>query len=112
VSRDWRLYWDDILEACEKVLRYTAGMDRDGFTADEKTRDAVLRNLEIIGEAAKHLPPEARQLAGHIEWKKTHAYFGVDADIVWIVVQEKVPELLAALQSAEGHAPLADNAEL
>jgi hypothetical protein len=52
VSRDWRLYWDDIIEACEKVLRYTAGMDRDAFAADEKTRDAVLRNLEIIGEAA------------------------------------------------------------
>jgi uncharacterized protein with HEPN domain len=113
VSRDWRLYWDDIIEACEKVLRYTAGMDRHAFDVDEKTRDAVLRNLEIIGEAAKHLPSEARQLAGHIEWKKicgfrdylTHAYFGVDSDIVWSVVQEKVPELLSALKSADSANP-------
>ena len=84
-------------------------MDRDAFEADEKTRDAVLRNLEIIGEAAKHLPLESRQLATSIEWRKiygfrdylTHAYFGVAPDIVWSVIRDKVPELLDALQSAE-----------
>lgn len=83
MSRDWRLYWDDIIAACEKVLRYTHGMDRDALLADEKTHDAVLRNLEVIGEAAKHLPDEARQLAGEIEWRKicgfrdylAHAYY-------------------------------------
>jgi uncharacterized protein with HEPN domain len=88
---------DDIVEACQKVLRYTASMDREAFLADEKTRHAVLRNLEIIGEAAKHLPSEARQLASDIEWKKicgfrdylTHAYFGVDTDIVWSVISDK-----------------------
>jgi uncharacterized protein with HEPN domain len=109
VSRDWRLYWDDIIAACEKVLRYTDGMDRESFLEDEKTFDAVLRNLEVIGEAAKNLPPEARQLASEIEWRKiagfrdflAHAYFGVDPDIVWSVVQDKIPELLAALRSVD-----------
>jgi uncharacterized protein with HEPN domain len=109
VSRDWRLYWEDIITACEKVLRYTQGMDRDALLADEKTHDAVLRNLEIIGEAAKHLPDEARQLAGEIEWRKicgfrdylAHAYFGVDPDIIWSIVSDKIPELFASLQSVD-----------
>jgi len=109
VSRDWRFYWDDIIGACEKIERYTAGLDRDAFIADDKTGDAVIRNLEVIGEAAKHLPPEARELASDIEWKKIcgfrdfliHAYFGVDPDIVWSVVSDKVPELLRALQAVD-----------
>ena len=53
VSRDWRLYWNDMTAAAEKVVRYTSGMDARSFSLDEKTRDAVLRNLEIIGEAVK-----------------------------------------------------------
>lgn len=56
MSRDWRLYWDDLRESCEKIRRYTAGMDLQAFRDDEKTYDAVVRNLEIIGEATKHLP--------------------------------------------------------
>ncbi len=49
--RDWRLYWDDILIACRKILRFVAGLDQTGFRADERTYDAVLRNLEVIGKA-------------------------------------------------------------
>ncbi len=49
-ERDWRLYADDIIEACGKVRRFVAGMTYDAFAADERTRDAVIRNLEIIGE--------------------------------------------------------------
>lgn len=56
MSRDYRLYLDDIQEACAKVLRYTRGMSFAGFMSDEKTFDAAVRNLEIIGEAAKHIP--------------------------------------------------------
>ncbi len=106
--RDWRLYWDDIMTACERVQRYTLGIDRTGFVNDEKTVDAVIRNLEIIGEAAKNLPSEARDLCPEIEWRKiaglrdilAHAYFGIDMDILWNVVQVKVPELLKALRRA------------
>ena len=60
-ERDWRLYADDIVEACGKIRRFIAGMDYDTFAADERTRDAVVRNLEVIGEAAKHLPEEVTE---------------------------------------------------
>jgi uncharacterized protein with HEPN domain len=70
VSRDWRLYWDDILIACRKILRFTAGLDKAGFRSDERTYDAVLRNREVIGEAVKNLPEDARNRAPAIEWKK------------------------------------------
>ncbi len=56
MSRDWRLYADDVLEACGKIRRFVQGMSYEAFVADERTRDAVIRNLEIIGEAAKKLP--------------------------------------------------------
>ena len=108
MSRDWRLYWRDILSFCERVDRYTSGMDLATFEADDRTYDAVLRNLELIGEAAKQLPPEARGLAPQIEWRKiagmrdmlAHAYFGIDHDILWDVVTNKVPELQRAMDAA------------
>ena len=108
MSRDWRLFWDDFIASCEKVLRYTAGMDRFAFESDDKTVDAVIRNLEIIGEAAKKLPPVARGQCPNVEWRKVvgfrdfvaHAYFGLDMGIVWNVVQVKVPELLEAMRRA------------
>lgn len=107
MSRDWRLYWKDILQSCRKIERYTAGLDRSAFEADEKTRDAVLRNLEIIGEAVKNLPDEARSLAKDVEWRQiaglrdilAHGYFGIDDDILWDVVSSKVPDLRARLEN-------------
>ncbi len=60
MSRDPRLYLEDIVRACEKIERYTAGLNMDGFIQDERTHDAVLRNLEVIGEAAKRVPAEVR----------------------------------------------------
>ncbi len=106
MSRDWRLYWLDALESCRKVERYVAGLDRAAFEADERTLDAVIRNLEIIGESVKKLTPEARALAPQIDWRKisglrdilAHAYFGIDKDIIWDVVANKVPELRRALE--------------
>lgn len=56
MSRDWRQYTDDIRAACEKIIRYTAHLDSVALSQDERTYDAVLRNLEVIGEAAKHVP--------------------------------------------------------
>lgn len=86
---------DDMLEAVEKINRYTKDFDYDRFLADERTSDAVVRNLEIIGEAASRLPVEIRQQFPHIEWKKIiglrnrviHEYFGVDLEIVWYIIQ-------------------------
>ena len=100
MSRDWQFYWQDALTACRKIVRYTEGLDRAAFEADERTVDAVLRNLEIVGEAVKALPKGARDRAPTIEWRKiaglrdvlAHAYFGIDLDIIWDIVESKVPE--------------------
>ncbi len=100
MPRDGLVFLDDILEACDKVARYTDGMTVDQFRLDEKTTDAVVRNLEIVGEAAKKLAPELRAMIP-IDWKRIaslrdvliHQYFGVDVDIIWDIVQTKVPDL-------------------
>lgn len=105
-TRDWRLYADDILESCGKVRRYVTGMSYEAFAADERTLDAVIRNLEIIGEAAKCLPDEVVASAPGIEWRKirgmrdvlAHAYFGVDPKVVWDVATTKLDALEAAVR--------------
>jgi uncharacterized protein with HEPN domain len=105
MSRDWSLYLDDILICCRKIRKYTEGMTLEQFTADEKTYDAVVRNLEIMGEAAKNIPPSVQALISRIDWRKpaglrdviAHAYFGIDDAILWDVIQNKVAELQQAI---------------
>ncbi|MGH7193159.1 MAG: HepT-like ribonuclease domain-containing protein, partial [Candidatus Saccharimonadales bacterium] len=70
MSRDWRVWLDDILEGCRRIRTYTAGLDRDLLVANQLVYDAVLRNLEIIGEAAKRVPVDVRQQMPTIEWAK------------------------------------------
>ena len=85
MHRDHRLYLDDILEAISKIREYTTGLDYSAFVEDSKTQDAVVRNLEIIGEAAGRLPEPIRLASPEIEWCKivglrnilAHEYFGV-----------------------------------
>ena len=104
---------DDIIECCEKIGRYVAGRDRDTFAADELVEDAVLRNLEIIGEAIKHLPDAISSRLPHVDWKGlagmrdilSHSYFRVDPDLVWGVVQAELPELLRTLQAFKSEGP-------
>jgi uncharacterized protein with HEPN domain len=106
VSRDYVLYLNDMQSACEKILRYTRDLTFDAFMNDEKTFDAVIRNLEILGEAAKHISPEVRARHPQIGWRKiagmrdviAHKYFGVDEDILWDVIQNQVPVLLGQVQ--------------
>jgi uncharacterized protein with HEPN domain len=96
----------DIRQCCEKILSYTAGMDQERFAENDLVTDAVLQNLEFIGEATKHLPDDVRARMPVIEWKKiagmrdmlSHVYYRVDPGIVWDVVQNKVPELLRTLE--------------
>jgi len=101
MPRDSRVYLEDILEATRKITVYTGGLSKAAFLEDEKTIDAVVRNLEVIGEAVKNLPEHLRTQHSTVEWKKIaglrdiliHEYFGLDAEIVWDIVQHKVPAL-------------------
>ncbi|MFW6103037.1 MAG: DUF86 domain-containing protein [Chloroflexota bacterium] len=101
MSRDRRLYLDDILEAIRRIREYTKAQDGQTFLADQKTQDAVIRNLEIIGEAAGRLPESIESEAPGVEWRKirglrnvlAHEYFGVNLPIVWDVVENKLDSL-------------------
>ncbi len=100
-------YIEDMLEAAEKIERYTDAMNREEFVSDEKTVDAVLRNLEILGEASKVISGDVREQAPEIPWsemagmrdKLIHGYATIDLDIVWQTVSEDVPPLRSELES-------------
>ena len=106
MSRDYRLYLDDMLIALEKVLRFTQGVDLAHFVDDERTFDAVVRNLEIIGEAAKHIPAAVQARYPDVEWRSiaglrdivAHEYFGIDEDILWDIIIHQVPALLTRVR--------------
>ena len=70
MSRDFRLYLEDVEVACEKIIRFTTGLSASQFAEDEKTLDAVVRNLAVIGEAVKGLPAEMREQYDYVPWRK------------------------------------------
>lgn len=106
MPRSTEIYIADILEAANKIIDYTKKLTKDDFLEDGKTCDAVVRNLEIIGEAAKKIPIKARTSYPKVEWQKVaglrdiliHEYFGVDTEIVWDIVKNKVPKLISHLK--------------
>lgn len=110
MSREWRLYLDDIRSCCDRVLTYTSGLDFEGFVTRSMTYDAVIRNLEIIGEAAKNLPEDVRARYPEIEWRRiaglrdilAHGYFGLEPETLWDIVRNKIPLLKIALQKEVG----------
>lgn len=107
MPRDFKLYLEDILEAIARIQRYTAGQSLPQFSQDEKAVDAVVRNLEVIGEAVKKIPDEMRQKHPSMEWRKiaglrdilVHEYFGIDVEIIWDIVQNKLPPLERSVRS-------------
>lgn len=105
-KREIQLLLEDILEASQKIILYTSGMSFDDFIADDKTIDAVVRNFEIIGEAANRIPDDFKSDHPEIEWRRMtglrnriiHEYFGVDYTTVWKIKEENVPELADFIQ--------------
>jgi uncharacterized protein with HEPN domain len=99
MSRDPRVYLEDVLESIQRINSYVAGLDQDRLEADQLRLDAVVRNLEVIGEAVKRLPQALTDRHSGIEWRKIaglrdlliHHYFGIDVGIIWNVVQTKLP---------------------
>jgi uncharacterized protein with HEPN domain len=106
VLRDYLLFLEDIEMSCAKVLRFTAGMTSDEFRDGEQVFDAVCRNLEIIGEASKHLPDEVRERYPEVAWRRiaglrdfiAHGYFALEVETLWDIVQHSVPEFLAQVR--------------
>jgi uncharacterized protein with HEPN domain len=111
--RDWRPFLEDIVRACERVTRYVMGLSFDAFVRDERTYDAVLRNLTIIGEAAKQIPEFDRANWPDVDRRNisrfrdiaVHHYFALDDRLVWDIAANKVPELLAQLRKQDPPLP-------
>jgi len=99
--RDYKVYLEDISQATIKIEKYVKGLTHRQFQRNDLVLDAVIRNLEIIGEASKNIPPNVKKQLSDIEWKKLvglrniliHEYFGVDIEILWDIVTNKIPGL-------------------
>ena len=106
-EREWRFYISDMIASAEKVLSYTADMKQSDFEINDLTYDATIRNIEIIGEAATHIPENIRKQHPEIPWRMViatrnqliHSYLGIDNDILWNIVSADIPELLPKLQA-------------
>jgi uncharacterized protein with HEPN domain len=107
-KRDVALLLEDIVAAIGKIERYTAGLGREAFLADEKTIDAVVRNLEIIGEAARTVPDHFAATHPGVPWVRiaglrnriVHDYFGLDLEIIWQILQADLPQLKSQLPAS------------
>lgn len=106
-KRDADLLLEDILCAIARIERYMEGLDRERFLVDEKTIDAVVRNLEIIGEAVRRLPETFTRQHDAIPWSQiaglrnriVHDYFGLDLEIIWQVLQASLPDFKRQLDA-------------
>lgn len=98
-NRNWILFVEDILESIGLIEQYIASSSYDEFQHDRKTIDAVIRNLEIIGEAAKFIPVDVKQAYSEIDWlaiiglrnRIAHEYFGISPTIIWQIIKVELP---------------------
>ncbi len=106
MSRKWKLRVRHILDAIDRVQAYTQGMDLDAFGSDMRTMDAVIRNLQVIGEAARLVPEELQKSHPEIPWRLmrgmrhvlVHEYDRVNAAVVWDTIHANLPPLVPLLQ--------------
>ena len=99
-NRTYKIYIEDMLSSIDRIIEYTQGYDFRKFKQDYKTVDAVIRNFEIIGEAAKNLPVEIKEQYTNVPWNEmyslrnriSHAYFGIDYEIIWDIIINYLPK--------------------
>jgi uncharacterized protein with HEPN domain len=111
-QREWRFYLDDMIGFAEKVIAYTDGLDQTGFVASGLNYDATVRNLELIGEAATHIPDTVRAANPQIPWRiiiatrnrLIHGYLGIDNDTLWSIIRSDIPAALPRLIALKGEA--------
>jgi len=105
-DREWRFYVDDMIGFVEKVIAYTEGLDQSEFVKSGQIYDASLRNLELIGEAATHIPDTIRHSNQEIPWRQLiatrncliHGYLGIDNDTLWSIIKDDIPALQSELR--------------
>ena len=115
-GRDYITFLEDIIDSSEKIDEYTKGFSVQDFLVDEKTKDAVIVRVQIIGEAVKNLPADFKRKYKDIDWRKSvklrnifvHSYFGINSSRLWKTIKEDIPqlkskiyELLKGLKSKE-----------
>jgi uncharacterized protein with HEPN domain len=106
-ERDDRLYVEDMIEFCTRALTYSSALTEETLTTEPMRYDAILRNLELIGEAATHVPELVRAMATDVPWRQivatrnrvAHAYLGIAAETVWSILRDDLPALKLALQA-------------
>jgi len=104
--RNWRFRLEDIRDSLDLIAEYVRELDYESWQNDQKTIDAVIRNIEIIGEAASHVPENIQERYADVPWHQMkgmrniliHEYFGVDIDVLWRTVQEDLPSLKIKIQ--------------
>lgn len=107
MPRDYKVFLDDVQEAIANIVEFVGAMTRQEFEADKKTVHAVVRNLEVIGEAVKGVPSTVRSRYPLVPWQRIaglrdiliHHYFEIEVDIVWDIVQSKLPELKVQIEA-------------
>lgn len=107
MNREYSDFLRDMLENAQRAIHFTRGMDFDAFVKDDKTVYAVIRAVEIIGEAAAKIPEEVRAKYPNVPWREVkgmrnklvHNYFGINMEVIWQTIHEDLPELIEALQS-------------
>jgi uncharacterized protein with HEPN domain len=106
VNREWYFYIEDMIGFAEKVIVYTEGYSQSEFVLSGLNYDATVRNLELIGEAATHIPEEERVVHPAIHWRQIiamrnrliHGYLGIDNDTLWSIIETDIPALLPELR--------------
>ena len=104
------MYIEDMRQSAKKISRYTDGLTIEAFRANSLIYDATLRNFELIGEAANHIPPQVRDAHPQIAWREMinlrnkliHGYLGIDDEVVWDIIKNDLPSLLVHLESVRG----------